>query len=175
VDVGALVQEVGRLGEGLRRGAGVTLRVTVEPALPAAHVDALRLRQVVTNLVSNALKFTEEGEVVLSLRRAADGGLLLAVSDTGIGIPEERLEAIWKPFEQAEAGTTRRFGGTGLGLPIVRSLAALMGLSVDVLSRVGVGSTFTVRIPPAWIVAEAEQAPSAAALVNSRSPILKNS
>jgi PAS domain S-box-containing protein len=175
VDVGALVHDVARLGEGLKRGPGVTMRVDVQPGLPAAFVDPLRLTQVVTNLVSNALKFTEAGAVVLSLTGTSDGGLQLVVSDSGIGIPPERLEAIWKPFEQAEAGTTRRFGGTGLGLPIVRSLATLMGLSVDVTSRVGTGSVFTVRIPPQWVLPEPERASTATSLANRGSPILKTS
>jgi PAS domain S-box-containing protein len=175
VDVGTLVHDVARLGEGLKRGADVTLRVDVEPGLPTALVDALRLTQVVTNLVSNALKFTQAGAVVLSLTGGADGGLQLAVSDSGIGIPPERLEAIWKPFEQAEVGTTRRYGGTGLGLPIVRSLATLMGLSVEVSSRVGTGSVFTVRIPPQWVLADEAPAATGSSFANPASSILKKS
>lgn len=158
VDVGALVHDVARQAEGLRRPSGVALRLEVESPLPAALLDPWRLKQIVTNLVSNALKFTELGEVVIGLRRERDGGLRLSVADTGIGIPEERLGEIWQPFVQEESGTTRRFGGTGLGLPIVRSLSLLMGLQLDVSSARGVGSVFAVRIPPELIAADAELA-----------------
>ena len=82
----------------------------------------------------------------------------LSVSDTGIGIPEARLDEIWQPFVQEESGTTRRFGGTGLGLPIVRSLSLLMGLQLDVSSARGVGSVFAMRIPPELMEADAELA-----------------
>ncbi len=158
VDVGALVHDVARQADGLRRQSGVALRLEVESPVPAALLDPWRLKQIVTNLVSNALKFTELGEVVIGLRRERDGGLRLSVSDTGIGIPEERLDEIWQPFVQEESGTTRRFGGTGLGLPIVRSLSLLMGLQLDVSSARGVGSVFAVRIPPELMEAEAELA-----------------
>ncbi len=156
VDVAALLQDVACLSEGLRHAPSVTLRVDLAEGLAPANVDPLRLTQVVTNLVSNALKFTQEGEVVLTLAAEADGAQVITVRDTGIGIPADRLDAIWTPFEQAEAGTARRFGGTGLGLPIVRSLALLMALQLDVSSREGEGSTFSVRIPAEWVFAESE-------------------
>ncbi len=156
VDVAALLQDVARLSEGLRHAPNVRLRAELPEGLAPANVDPLRLTQVVTNLVSNALKFTQEGEVVLTLAGESDGAQVITVRDTGIGIPADRLDAIWTPFEQAEAGTARRFGGTGLGLPIVRSLALLMGLQLDASSREGEGSTFTVRIPAEWMCSEQE-------------------
>lgn len=158
VDVGALVHDVARQADGLRRQSGVALRLDVESPVPSALLDPWRLKQIVTNLVGNALKFTEVGEVVIGLRRERDGGLRLTVSDTGIGIPEARLDEIWQPFVQEESGTTRRFGGTGLGLPIVRSLSLLMGLQLDVSSARGVGSVFAVRIPPELMEADVEPA-----------------
>jgi signal transduction histidine kinase len=152
VDVAALVHEVARLAEGLRHAPDVTRRLSVAEGLPSVNVDPLRLTQVVTNLVSNALKFTPRGEVLLSVTRAPDGSQRIAVRDNGIGIPADRLEAIWTPFEQAAAGTARRYGGTGLGLPIARSLALLMGLQLEVVSERGEGSTFSVTIPAEWVL-----------------------
>jgi signal transduction histidine kinase/FixJ family two-component response regulator len=106
--------------------------------------DATRLRQVLYNLVSNALKFTEAGEVHINLTQV-DGELVFSVMDTGIGIAPDRLAALFKSFTQAEASTTRRFGGTGLGLSICKSLIELTGGTIVATSRLGEGSTFTVR------------------------------
>ncbi|PWV65876.1 PAS domain S-box protein [Plasticicumulans acidivorans] len=108
--------------------------------------DALRLQQVLLNLLGNALKFTERGGVTLRVRRR-DDGIELAVIDTGIGIEAERIAAIFDPFAQADASVTRRFGGTGLGTTIARQLVELMGGRLDVDSTVGVGSVFTVSLP----------------------------
>ncbi|QDV07921.1 Autoinducer 2 sensor kinase/phosphatase LuxQ [Planctomycetes bacterium Poly30] len=112
--------------------------------------DVVRIRQLLLNLVSNALKFTLEGEVRVTLdwTEASGGGRLLAeVLDTGIGIPEDRLESIFEEFTQAEASTSREYGGTGLGLSISRDLARLMGGAIELASAPGEGSRFTVRIP----------------------------
>jgi signal transduction histidine kinase/CheY-like chemotaxis protein len=119
--------------------------------------DPLRLRQILFNLLGNALKFTEKGSVRLSLERAGGKELCIKVTDTGIGLTEEQRERLFQPFVQADSTTTRRFGGTGLGLSIVRRLAEAMGGSVTVDSAIGIGSTFSVTVPlePA---AEAEPA-----------------
>ncbi len=129
---------------------GLELLSHVQPEVPDALVgDASRLRQVLLNLVGNAIKFTEEGEVVVRVeldgQLAADGevGVRFAVSDTGIGIPPEKQEAIFRAFEQEDTSTTRKYGGTGLGLTIAARLAALMKGSIAVESRPGQGSTFT--------------------------------
>jgi len=108
--------------------------------------DATRVRQIIYNLVSNALKFTQEGEVRVHVS-PAEPGLRIQVSDTGIGIAPDRVALLFQKFEQADASTTRRFGGTGLGLAICRELAQLMGGSIEVDSVVGRGSTFTVTLP----------------------------
>jgi len=109
--------------------------------------DTLRLRQVLGNLVSNAIKFTEAGTVTLSASRGATGGLRFAVRDQGIGIAPEKLASIFEPFTQADASVTRRFGGTGLGLAIACRLTQLMGGSLTVESTPGQGSTFVVTLP----------------------------
>lgn len=110
--------------------------------------DVTRLRQIVLNLVSNAIKFTHEGEVVVSLTlNPEDSTVNITVEDTGIGIPPHRLESIFAAFSQVDASTTRRYGGTGLGLAIARKLAELMGGSLTVNSREGQGSTFSLCIP----------------------------
>src|SRR5262245_11358905 len=121
----------------------------MQPELPDALVgDAGRLRQVLLNLVGNALKFTEEGEVVARVEAAGDPtpegevGLRFTVRDTGIGIPPDKQEAIFRAFEQEDTSTTRKYGGTGLGLTIASHLLALMGGTITVDSAPGRGSTF---------------------------------
>jgi PAS domain S-box-containing protein len=108
--------------------------------------DAFRIQQILLNLMGNALKFTHQGHVTLRVS-GADGHLLLSVVDTGIGIDAAGVERIFDPFAQADASTTRRYGGTGLGTTIARQLAELMGGSIGVVSQVGQGSTFTVQLP----------------------------
>jgi adenylate cyclase len=117
--------------------------------LGTVTVDPMRLRQILLNLLSNACKFTKEGEVALKARRSANGGdfVELAVVDTGIGMTPEQLGKLFKEFSQAEATTAQRYGGTGLGLAITRKLARKMGGDVTVTSEAGKGSVFTVRLP----------------------------
>jgi PAS domain S-box-containing protein len=129
-------------------GKGLDLTWKIAPDMPAAlRGDPTRLRQVIANLLSNALKFTEHGkiETTISTTPAAPGkvSLRITVKDTGIGIPREKLVRLFQRFEQADLSTTRRFGGTGLGLSIVKSLAELMHGEVSVESVQGTGSTFT--------------------------------
>jgi glucokinase len=120
--------------------------VTTPAARGSWRGDPTRVRQIVYNLISNALKFTEAGEVCV--RADADGDTLsLSISDTGIGMSEEAVASLFEKFTQADASTTRRFGGTGLGLPICGDLAALMGGAVKVDTRPGRGTTFTVVLP----------------------------
>jgi signal transduction histidine kinase/CheY-like chemotaxis protein/HPt (histidine-containing phosphotransfer) domain-containing protein len=133
---------------------GIGLRRAVDGPVPAEILgDPSRLRQVITNLVGNAIKFTSEGEVVVTERwlpPQAGGAprLEIAISDSGIGIPQDKLGAIFEPFVQAETSTARRFGGTGLGLAISRRFARAMGGDVAVTSTPGRGSTFSVTIDP---------------------------
>ncbi|HWA62153.1 MAG TPA: ATP-binding protein [Caulobacteraceae bacterium] len=108
--------------------------------------DQVRVRQLLTNLISNAVKFTETGSVQVDLGRG-DGGVRLRVSDTGLGIAPERIEHLFDKFVQADSSTTRRFGGTGLGLAICQELCRAMGGTIRVASEVGAGSVFTVDLP----------------------------
>lgn len=132
---------------------GLELACRIAPDVPDALMcDTLRLRQVIVNLVSNAVKFTESGEVVISVDKEAQNGpmvvLHFAISDTGIGIPKEKQPFIFSAFEQADGSTTRKYGGTGLGLAIASELVSLMGGRIWVESELGKGSTFhfTVRL-----------------------------
>jgi len=127
----------------------IELVVAAEPDIPREmEGDPVRLGQILTNLVGNAVKFTERGKVEISLR-LADGGRSLdfAVTDSGIGIPADRISGIFDSFTQAEADTTRRFGGTGLGLAITKRLLEAMGSKIEVESTLGVGSTFRFQLP----------------------------
>ncbi|MEA3191098.1 MAG: hypothetical protein QOD77_1680 [Thermoplasmata archaeon] len=129
---------------------GLAVRMTVAPGVPDAVLgDPARLRQVLLNLLSNAVKFTQKGEVELSIRPAPAGewhGLEFAVRDTGIGIPADRLDRLFRSFSQVDASTTRAYGGTGLGLAITKRLVQMMGGDVKVASEVGKGSTFSATV-----------------------------
>jgi PAS domain S-box-containing protein len=148
VDLAALLREVVALLGGDPDGDAVSF-VLDAPALDAALVtDRARLRQVVVNLVGNAMKFTPAGTITLRILRCPGTGAPLAieVADTGIGIPPERLEAVFQPFEQADNSTARRHGGTGLGLAIARKLCETLGFTLTATSEPGVGSTFRIGL-----------------------------
>jgi len=140
-----------------RKGLSFNLVIEQE-ALGLYRGDSTRLRQVLYNLVSNAVKFTEEGEVRVTASRPGDT-LVVEVRDTGIGIPAGRLSTLFEKFEQADASTTRRYGGTGLGLAICRDLAQLMGGRVGAVSTLGQGSVFTLSLPLERLGDAVESAP----------------
>jgi two-component system sensor histidine kinase/response regulator len=155
VDVRAAVEEVSRLISIQADSKGLEVIVHIDPAIPERmRGDEARLRQILFNLCGNAVKFTSRGEIVVEARCVqtdAEGTTArFAVRDTGIGIPENRLESLFAPFTQVDASTTRRFGGTGLGLSIVKRLAKLMGGEAGVESKEGLGSSFwfTARFRP---------------------------
>ena len=140
---------------------GLRLKLTVAPDLPQrVHGDPVRIRQLVVNLVGNAIKFTHQGEIAVALERGAalveDLQIVIIVRDTGIGIPPAKQRAIFEAFTQADTSTTREFGGTGLGLTICNALAALMGGGITVSSRPGEGSEFRATIRVAEAPAEAD-------------------
>ena len=124
----------------------VQLEKRVEPDLPRLFTDPEKLKQILVNLLSNAVKFTEEGRITVAIRHT-DEELAIAVSDTGTGIPEDKLGVIFEGFRQVDSSTTRKYGGAGLGLSISHHLARLMGGDITVESTVSVGSTFTVTFP----------------------------
>jgi len=132
---------------------GLTLTMAFDPALPArVKGDAGRLRQVLLNLIGNAIKFTDSGHVVVRARRMSDSGdsrptMVLEVEDTGIGIPPAALPGLFTPFFQADQSHHRRFGGTGLGLVISKRLTEAMGADLSLESAVGQGSTFRLKLP----------------------------
>ena len=150
-----------------RAGAkGLELRTTFAPDVPRrVEGDPARLRQVLVNLIGNAIKFTPRGSVSVSLRRDEDGrgraGLSFEVADTGIGIPEEVLPRLFDAFEQGDASLTRRYGGTGLGLAISKRLVELMGGTMRAARRESGGSVFRFFVPLPAVAAEGVRAPAA--------------
>jgi signal transduction histidine kinase len=145
----ALVQEVVAQFAGTGRGAKVQLLTAIPPRLASFYTDASKLRQVLLNLVDNALKFTPQGTVTVEVEDdpVTQQPRRINVIDTGIGIPAERLEGIFERFQQADSSTARKYGGTGLGLAISRALCQLLGYQLTVESTVGQGSTFRIIMP----------------------------
>jgi PAS domain S-box-containing protein len=149
-ELGAVLESVLAIKLQRAKGRGLSLTCEAAPDIPTRLVgDPNRLRQILINLVGNAMKFTAEGSVRLCVRAAEDapGDLIFSVADTGIGIPAEKLGLIFEPFTQADSSTTRKYGGTGLGLSISQRLVELMGGRIWVESEPGRGSTFQFRIP----------------------------
>ena len=149
-DVGRLVREVEAVVQPLMAKNGNVLKVATSGAPGAMHADLTKVRQSLFNLLSNAAKFTEQGSITLDVtRRTEDGGdwLAFAVADTGIGMTEEQVGRLFQSFSQAEAVTSRKYGGTGLGLALSRSFCRLMGGDITVESIPGQGSVFTIRLP----------------------------
>ncbi|MEI6209835.1 MAG: response regulator [Desulfuromonadales bacterium] len=151
-DLQLLLDDINRLLAYKADAAGLGLNYNIEPGMPIIlKGDPGRVRQIITNLVGNALKFTKQGAVAVNASLVSDRDdsaiIRFAISDTGIGIPASRLSAIFAPFTQVDASTTRKYGGTGLGLTICKQLAGLMGGEIGVTSEEGKGSTFwfTVR------------------------------
>lgn len=143
--LGDLVEEVAKGSESLLQ-EGVSIKVDVAPALSPIRSDPARVKQILLNLVSNSAKFTHEGEITIGVS-PWQGGLTLTVEDTGIGISEEAMGRIFREFQQADSGTTRKYGGTGLGLSISLHLAKMLGGELSASSVEGKGSIFTLRLP----------------------------
>ncbi|HEV7861512.1 MAG TPA: response regulator, partial [Acidimicrobiia bacterium] len=144
--VATLIDEVADTVRPLTEENGNRLEVRKADGLGEMHSDLTKVRQILLNLAGNASKFTEAGTVTLGARRQGDE-VVFEVADTGIGIAPEHMDRLFLPFSQAESSTTRRFGGTGLGLVISRRFCQMLGGEVTVESEVGVGSAFTVRLP----------------------------
>jgi signal transduction histidine kinase/ActR/RegA family two-component response regulator len=175
----SLLDSVHALMQPLAHGKGLEFQMQLpDLSLPVVLADETRVKQILFNLISNAIKFTAIGSVRLTVsersRAAGRLGLAFEISDTGIGIDEKGLSQLFQRFYQIEEGSTRRFGGTGLGLEISQSIAALMGGEITVRSAVGVGSTFTVALslPIADQAAVAVAPVQAPAVATSESPDL---
>ena len=150
IEVATLVHEVQATVEALVGQKGNTLEIEIETDVGTMETDVVKLRQCLLNLLSNAAKFTENGQLTLKVRRdrASDPSMLeFRVIDTGIGMTEEQLSRLFERFAQADETTTRRFGGTGLGLAITRAFSRLLGGDIMVESTAGQGTTFTLRLP----------------------------
>jgi signal transduction histidine kinase/DNA-binding response OmpR family regulator len=173
-DVFALVQDVASTIQPLVEKNGNTLEVHRSGSVSSMEADITRLRQVLFNLLSNACKFTKHGVVSLDMVHERSGGqewVIFRVKDSGIGMSPEQMGKLFEPFSQADSSTTREYGGTGLGLAISKRFCELMGGDISVESRLGEGSTFTVRLPlkvgerkkePTPVVGELKAIPSLA-------------
>jgi signal transduction histidine kinase len=147
VDLCELARESAAVVEPTATNKGLKVRVSTPDHPLTAETDPRKVRQILVNLLGNAVKFTEEGEIRIDVREEP-GGICCRVEDTGIGIDASDLERVFDPFAQCEQVTVRRFGGAGLGLAISRSLARMLGGDIRLKSALSVGSTFLVSIPP---------------------------
>jgi signal transduction histidine kinase/CheY-like chemotaxis protein len=170
-DAAALIEEVRATISRSVEENGNRFEVHCAADLGRACADITRLRQIFFNLLSNAAKFTKHGTVMLEAAREGRW-LVVRVRDTGIGIGAEQLAQLFQPFTQADASTTRKYGGTGLGLVLCKRYCELMGGTIDVDSEIGKGTTFTVRLPMDGREQRPEQRPTAAAMPQSRGLVL---
>jgi len=146
VNVGLIVREVSQTIEPMVRRKDLEYVVEMEDDLPTIRTDRTKVKQIILNLLSNAVKFTHEGQIAVRTR-SADGGIVVEVTDTGIGIRDADIAKIFEDFRQVDQSSTREYGGTGLGLSITKKLLHLLGGAVRVESGFGQGSTFTVWLP----------------------------
>ena len=157
LDVEELIRETAEIVQHMVDKNQNTLDIRMAGGLGIIQADITRLRQCLLNLLSNACKFTKNGSITLAASREPGSPhewLFIRIQDTGIGMTEEQLGRLFQAFSQADASTTRNFGGTGLGLTITRRISQMMGGDVGVESTAGVGSTFTLRLPAMPAAAE---------------------
>ena len=147
IDLPQIIEEVRQDVAPQAAAKHLVLEIVVPPSLPAVLGDAERVRQILLNLVGNAVKFTDAGRVRLAVAPLPDGGVEVVVSDTGVGIAADALVHIFEPFYQVEGGVTRHHGGSGLGLAIASRLAEQMGGSLSVRSEPHLGTTFRLHLP----------------------------
>jgi len=141
-----VVETVVASTDALARAKGIEVRATLDPDLPVGHGDERRLTQVLLNIVGNAIKFTDTGSVEVHAK-ASDDHFIIAVQDTGPGVPPADRARIFEDFQQIDNSITRQKGGTGLGLSIARRLVDVHGGHIDLQSTLGVGSVFTIFLP----------------------------
>ncbi len=176
-DLQAMLRDSTRLWDDQAHAKGLRFDRDLDACPGMIMGDAARMRQIVFNLMSNALKFTTEGGVSLSVQRVGEDRLSIVVADTGVGIAPDKCDEIFESFRQADTSTTRQFGGTGLGLSICRNLAQAMGGDVAVASTPGAGSRFVVDLPyvPASVASgTAEAAAPPSLLIVDRNPITRS-
>jgi signal transduction histidine kinase len=155
VDLVHLVTQTSRFIRDLAAKSGVEFHTKAAEHLPMLRGDAVKLRQILLNLLGNAVKFTPSGgQVILSVNRGADGAVLIEVSDTGIGIPEDKMELALSPFGQIDSKLSRKFEGTGLGLPLTKRLVELHGGVMKIVSEVAEGTTVSVILPASRVIAD---------------------
>jgi two-component system, sensor histidine kinase and response regulator len=149
VVVGALVRDTVAMLESTAQAKGIALHSDVPTVVAPIVTDAGKLKQILINLIGNAIKFTSEGEVSVAVEvdAASNYPVSISVRDTGIGIAPDRQQKVFEPFEQGDSSTRREFGGTGLGLAIVKAFSELIGAAIEVESELGRGTTFTVWLP----------------------------
>jgi PAS domain S-box-containing protein len=149
VSVDLLVRDTMAMLESTAQAKGIALHGRVPALVTPIVTDAGKLRQILINLIGNAIKFTNQGEVSVTVETDAESAqpVSISVRDTGIGIPPDRQQKVFEPFEQGDSSTRREFGGTGLGLSIVKAFAELIGAAIEVESELGKGTTFTVWLP----------------------------
>jgi adenylate cyclase len=150
VDLAGVLEDCVVTTRSMAEKNGNRMELRCDEAIGSLRADITRLRQIVLNLLSNANKFTKDGQITLSAQKSAADGtdeIVIKVSDTGIGMTSEQMDRLFQEFSQADSSTTRRFGGTGLGLAICRRLCQMMGGTIEVTSELGKGTTFTVMLP----------------------------
>ncbi len=155
-DIGEVISASIRVVVNRAESAGVQVRQSVHESLPPLVADALKLKQILLNILSNAVKFTESGGTVeVSARMAEDGGVDIQIADTGIGMSADEIALAFQPFAQVESTLNRKYDGTGLGLPITKALTELHGGKLLIDSAPGVGTTVTVHLPASRIFRQA--------------------
>jgi len=151
VSLERLAKDIQQVFQPVAEEKKLAFEIEIAPACPETiDTDVQRLEQVLKNLLSNAFKFTETGKIALAIRTSGDGQIALSVIDTGIGMSEEQQQTVFEAFRQADGTISRKYGGTGLGLSISRELARLLGGTIQLRSREGEGSTFTILIPVSY-------------------------
>ena len=161
VDLGRAIKMAVEIIRPRAEEAGLTLATELPPALPCFHADERKIKQILINLLSNAVKFTPApGSVTLAAIRRADGGFALEVADTGIGIAAEDIAAAMAPFGQVDTGLNRKYEGTGLGLPLVKTFIELHGGTFTLESEVDVGTIATALFPKGRILGSSAELPS---------------
>jgi signal transduction histidine kinase/CheY-like chemotaxis protein len=150
VDLSVAVKQIKKIHEASCLQKGIVMNLEIEKNIPFVWLDIVRFNQIINNLVTNAIKFTKKGSVTLRIKRINQTeetlDLLTEIIDTGIGIPKDKQDTIWEAFAQASSATNRLYGGTGLGLPIVKSIIEGMGSNVKIESKIGKGSRFYFQV-----------------------------